>query len=367
MNTYRRHSDYWLSLAIFGLIVFGLIMIYSVSKYYSLDITNGASDKYFLKKQISTVVIGLAVWVFVQAVDYHYWQRYARSMFFITFILLLLPVILSPLGVSSAGRWIIIGGFNFQPAELAKLTFLFYLAGWFAEKGSAPKEVQNLFGPFISIVGLVAFVMMLQKDLGTLSIFIAISAALFFACGAPAKHIFSAVGLGGVALWLAIKIEPYRMQRLLTFLNPGDNSLSSGYHIQNALIAVGSGGLFGLGFGQSKQKYLYLPEAHTDSIFAIICEELGMLRASLIIIVFVFIALRGLKIAKLAPDNFSRYVAIGVTVWIFVQMMVNIGAMLALVPLTGIPLPFISYGGTSLIVLLAAVGVLTNISKQSVE
>jgi len=365
MNTYpRKRSDYWLSLAVFGLIVFGLIMIYSVSKYYSLELTNGLSDKYFLKKQLITVIIGLLVWIVVQAIDYRYWKKYAGTMFFITFGLLLLPIILRPFGITSAGRWIIIADFSFQPAELAKLTFIFYLAGLFAEKGRSLKEVTKLFWPFISVVGIIALMMLVQKDLGTLSIFIIISASLFVVAGAPVGQIFGGLGIGGALMWLAIKLEPYRMQRFITFLNPGSDSLSSGYHIQNALIAIGSGGLFGLGFGQSKQKYLYLPEAHTDSIFAIICEELGMLRATVIICIFVFIALRGFKIAKSAPDNFARLVAIGVTVWIFAQMSINIAAMLALLPLTGIPLPFISYGGTSLIVLLVAIGVLTNISKS---
>ncbi len=365
MNTYhRQRSDYWLSLAVFGLIVFGLIMIYSVSKYYSLELTNGATDKYFLKKQLETVGIGLLVWIVVQAIDYRYWQKKAGMMFFVTIGLLLLPIILSPFHITSAGRWIVIGGFNFQPAELAKLTFIFYLSGWFAEKGGDLKTIAKLFWPFMLIVGIIALFMLIQKDLGTLSIFVIISASLFVAAGAPLGQIFGGLGIGGILLWLAVKIEPYRMQRLITFLNPGSDSLTTGYHIQNALIAIGSGGLFGLGFGQSRQKYLYLPEAHTDSIFAIICEELGMLRAAVIILVFAFIALRGFKIAKAAPDNFARLVAIGVTIWIFAQVIINIAAMLAIVPLTGIPLPFISYGGTSLVVLLAAIGVLTNISKN---
>jgi len=365
-NFRRQHSDYWLSLAIFGLIVFGLIMIYSVSKYYSLETTDGATDKYFLQKQLLMVMIGLVGWVVVQAFDYHYWQKHAGAMFFITIGLLLLPTILSPFHITSAGRWINFGSFNFQPAELAKLTFIFYLAGWFSEKGNSLKEVAKMFWPFVSILGVIVLLMFIQKDLGTLSIYVIIAASLFVSAGAPINQIFGAVGLGGVLLWLMIKLEPYRMQRLTTFLNPGSNSLTSGYHIQNALIAIGSGGLLGLGFGQSKQKYLYLPEAHTDSIFAIICEELGTLRAALIIMVFVFIALRGLKIAKTAPDNFARFVAIGITVWIFAQMAINVAAMMGLLPLTGIPLPFISYGGTSLIVLMAAVGVLTNISKHRV-
>lgn len=368
MNKYRRrHSDYWLSFAVFGLICFGLIMIYSVSKYYSLELTDGATDKYYLKKQLISLVIGLVVWVVVQSIDYHFWQKHLKNLFYVTILLLILPLILSPFGVTSSGRWINIAGFNFQPAELAKLTLILYLAGIFDKQGNDVKKVAKIFWPFILIVGMVAFLMLLQKDLGTLAIFILIAATIFVSSGAPVNQIFTAGGIGVLLLWLAIKLEPYRMERLMTFLNPTADSLSSGYQIKNALIAIGSGGLFGLGFGQSKQKYLYLPEAHTDSIFAIICEELGVLRAAIIILVFAFIILRGLKIAKLAPDTFGRLVAIGITAWIFFQMFINLAAMFSIIPLTGVPLPFVSYGGTSLIILLGAIGVLTNISKYTTK
>lgn len=367
MNKFKRqHSDYVFSLLVFGLIAFGLIAIYSVSKYYSLDLTDGASDKLFLKQQLITVVIGLFVWVVFQAIDYRFWQKYAGICFFITIFLLILPLLLHPFG--GAGRWINLGSRSIQPAEFGKLTFLIYISGWFARQGESIEKIKKMFWPFILIVGFIAFLMMLQKDLGTLSVYVIIAAGVFIMAGAPIYQIFSAGGLAGLLVWLMIKVEPYRMQRLMTFLNPNDDSQAAGYHIKNALIAIGSGGLWGLGFGQSKQKYLYLPEAHTDSIFAIICEELGLLRSSLIIIVFALLALRGLKIVKNAPDTFARLVSSGIIIWIFFQMFVNIAAMFALVPLTGIPLPFISYGGTSLLILLAAVGILTNISKhQTIE
>lgn len=365
MNGVRnRHSDYWLSLAVFGLIVFGLIMIYSVSKYNSLDITNGATDKYFLKKQFIALAIGVVVWIFFQAIDYRFWQRQAGKMLFVTIGLLLLPLILSPFGISHAGRWINIAGLNFQPAEAAKLTFIFYISGLIAKQGEDTSKVQKMFWPLMGVVGVVALFMLMQKDLGTLAIFVAISASTIVVAGASIGQLITAGALTGALAWLAVKIEPYRIQRLLTFINKSDDS-AAGYHIKNALIAIGSGGLWGLGFGQSKQKYLYLPEAHTDSIFAIISEELGWIRASVIIAVFIFIAIRGLKIAKGAPDAFGRLVAIGITAWLFFQMFINLGAMLSILPLTGVPLPFVSYGGSSLIILLAAVGVLNNISKSS--
>ena len=364
MNKSRQHSDYWLSIAVFGLIIFGLVMIYSVSKYYSLDMTDGRTDKYFLSKQFIFLAVGLVTWVIFQAIDYRYWQRNARAMFFITIGLLLLPIILKPFGVSSAGRWINLGFSNFQPAELAKLTMIFYLAGWLASLKENVKAIERSFWPYIAVVGFVAILMLLQKDLGTLSIFILIASSIIVVAGAPVYQILTGGGLAVFLAWLAIKIEPYRLARLTTFLNPNSVNTAATYQIRNALIAVGSGGLWGLGFGQSKQKYLYLPNAHTDSIFAIICEELGLIRAAVIPLVFTFIALRGFKIAREAPDIFARLVATAITVWIFGQMIINIAAMLSLVPLTGVPLPFISYGGTSLVVLLAAVGVLTNISKN---
>ena len=366
-QTRKHHQDYWLSLAVFALITFGLIMIYSVSKYYSLQITNEATDKYYLIKQLQWLGVGVVVWVIFQNIDYHFWQQKTSLMFYLTFILLLLPLLPFGHGGGSGARWFGFGFAQFQPSEVAKLTLILYLSSWFSNKGDNLKEIGRLFVPFIFIIGIIAILMLVQKDLGTLAVIVFISASMFLAAGAPFYQLISGGGLAAFLLWLSIKIEPYRMERFLTFLNPESNNLGSSYHIQNALIAIGSGGLWGLGFGQSKQKYLYLPEAHTDSIFAIICEELGLLRSSVVIIVFALITLRGFKIALRAPDTFARLVAVGITSWILAQMLINLGAMLSLLPLTGVPLPFVSYGGSSLVVLLAAVGILVNISKNQLS
>ena len=363
MNSRKQHSDFWLSLAVFGLLVFGLIMIYSVSKYYSLEVTDGRTDKLFLIRQFFSVIIGLVVWIVFQAIDYRFWRRFTAWMLYGTVFLLMLPLILAPFGIGYGGRWVDLGITTFQPAELAKLTFILYLAGWFAGKGEDSKKIQKLFLPFSLIVGFIALLMLIQKDLGTLAVFVMVAAGIFVVAGAALYQLVMGGAFGAFLLWLAVKLEPYRMERLLTFLNPENNALGSGYHIKNALIAIGSGGLWGLGFGQSKQKYLYLPEAHTDSIFAIISEELGLVRAVLILIIFVFITMRGIKIARSAPDMFSRLAAIGITTWFFSQMFINIAAMVSLIPLTGIPLPLISSGGSSLIFLLAGIGILNNISK----
>jgi len=354
----KNRPDYFLAIIIFALVMFGLIVIYSVSKYYSLQITDGVTDKYYLNKQLISLLLGLVAWAIFQNIDYRHWQKNSKYMFYATFGLLLLPLLFG------GSRWIGFGWAVFQPAELAKLTMIFYLAGYFADRENA-REIQKSSMKFFVFVGAIALLMLVQKDLGTLSVFVGISGIMFLMAGAPYLHLFYGGGLAGFLLWLSIKIEPYRMHRLTAFLNPGEDTLGTGYHIRNALIAIGSGGVLGLGFGQSKQKYLYLPEAHTDSIFAIIAEELGFLRTSVIIIAFCLVALRGYKIAKNAPDTFSKLTAVGITSWLVWQAFVNIGAMLSIVPLTGIPLPFISYGGSSLIILLAATGVLLNISKYS--
>ena len=366
MNNYARKkkADFWLALAIFALVMFGIIAIYSVSKYYSLQITDGETDRYYLVRQIIWAVIGLLAWAIVQSIDYSFWQKNTRAMFFITLILLVLPIFFGHQESRSSTRWIGFGFANFQPSELAKITLILYLSGWISNRQNqiSTAKISINFFVFMAVVSLL---MLIQKDLGTLAVMVGIAGAIYVISGAPTKYLFGGAGLAFLLAWLAIKIEPYRLKRLTTFLNPENDFWGTGYHIRNASIAIGSGGLFGLGFGQSKQKYLYLPEAHTDSIFAVVAEELGFLRASLIIILLGFVAVRGYKIAKNAPDTFSSLVAVGVTTWIIWQAFINIGAMLSMLPLTGVPLPFLSYGGSSLVFLLIGVGILTNISKYS--
>ncbi len=359
----RKTADYFLMILVFVLAVFGLIMIYSVSKYLSLQVTNQASDKYYLIRQLISLGIGLVIWAIFQSIDYKYWQKHAETMLWVTIILLGSVFLFRG---ESGSRWINLFGLGFQPSEFAKLSMIIYLSGWLASKKESG-DIDKSFLSFLVFVGGVSLMMLVQKDLGTLSVILIIAASIFFAAGAKLSNLAIGGTLGVFLVWLAIKIEPYRMQRLTAFLNPNSGSLSTSYHIRNALIAIGSGGLWGLGFGQSRQKYLYLPEAQTDSIFPIIAEELGFLRASAVIIVYALIAYRGYTIARRAPDSFSQLVAVGITTWIIWQAFVNLAAMMALLPLTGVPLPFISYGGTSLIAFLAAVGILLNISKYATE
>lgn len=359
-----QRSDHLLSLTVFALIAFGLIMIYSVSKYLSLQLTDGASDKYFVLDQLKALGLGIVAWLVFQNIDYRLWRKYSGWMLIISLALLLMVFLFGHSGSTGAQRWINIFGFRFQPAEIVKLTFLIYLSGWFSKKIEHKEEINKSFWFFIIIVALISFFLLEQKDLGTLSVILGIAAGIYFAAGASISYLGLAGLLGAGLFYLAVRKESYRMERILAFLNPNSGTLSTSYHVRNALIAIGSGGLFGLGFGQSRQKYLYLPEAHTDSIFAIIAEELGFIGAGLVVAAFIFLAIRGFRIAQESADVFGRLLAVGIVVWIIFQAFVNIAAMLSLIPLTGIPLPFISYGGSNLVVSLAAVGILLNISKN---
>ncbi len=356
--------DYTLLLIIVILLVIGLLAVSSASVVLSYD--RFGNNFYYLKNQLIFCLLGVGALTVTTMIDYRYWRKIAYPLMVVTLILLvavLIPGIGRELG--GARAWIYLGPINFQPAEIVKLTFLLYLAAWLERQGEEIRHWQSGFVPFLVILGVLAVLIMLQPDLGTLTIILAIAAAMFFTAGSSGSQImFSAAGLVGLGM-LLIKIAPYRLQRFLTFLNPDKDCLGAGYQICQSLLGIGTGGWWGLGFGQSKQKYLYLPQAHTDSIYVIMAEELGFIRTTAITILFIIIGWRGYIIAQRAPDMFGRLVAVGITTWIVFQSFVNIGANLSLIPLTGVTLPFVSAGGTSLVITLAAVGVLLNISKHT--
>ena len=303
----------------------------------------------------------------IQKVDYHFWKKMAVPFFFVSMVFLVL-VFVPGIGskVYGASRWIQLGPFSFQPSEMAKLAIILYLAAWLESRGA--QRIKDLFEgviPFLAIMGLVGFLIIKQPDTGTLGVIVLTSIAIFFISGAQLKHLATLGGIGFCTLWLLVKLEPYRFDRIVSFQNPASDPQGIGYQIMQALIGVGSGGIFGVGLGNSRQKFNYLPEPVGDSIFAVIGEELGLIGSVILIILFVVLALRGLKIAKNAPDGFGKLVATGITMWIIFQAFINISANVGLVPFTGIPLPLISYGGTSMIFIMAAVGILLNISKQT--
>ena len=359
-----QKPDYVFLIVVFLLTFFGLVMIASSSMVVSLEKYH--SSYAYVIRQIGSLAIGLFLMYIGAKIDYRIWKKNAAWLFIVALILLIL-VYVPGIGIkiNGARRWIGFGTHMFQPTEIIKVSFIIYLAAWLDKKGESIKNLFTGFLPFAVLIALVGFLIIKQPDLGTLSVIVISSAVMYFVSGASLSHIGLGAGSLVVLLGILIKAAPYRMQRLLVFMNPTADSQGAAYHINQALIAIGSGGIWGLGFGRSKQKYLYLPMAHTDSIFAIIAEELGFIRSGLILIVFIFLGVRGFRIAKNAPDNFGKLVAVGITTWILIQAFVNIASMLNLMPMTGVPLPFISYGGSSLMFLLAAVGIMMNISKQS--
>jgi cell division protein FtsW len=346
--------DQKLFFLVIALVVIGIIAVADVSAPQSLN--NYGNKFYLLKEQAISAAIGMAVFFVVSRIKYTFWQKLATPLFFVSLGLLAL-VLMQRFGLSALGarRWISIGPINFQPSEIVKFAICIY----FAKVASSNKSPLSYFIPLVLVAGLI----MLQPDLGTTLIVLVIGFSQIFVSDVNLFYVLGSAAVGAIATTILILLSPYRKARLMTFFESTGDPLGQSYHIRQILLALGSGGIFGVGFGASRQKYLFLPEASTDSIFAVIAEELGLLGALAIIILFAFFVIRGLKIAKSAPDKFSSVLAVGISAWIGGQAFLNIGSMVSLVPLTGIPLPFISFGGSSLVMILAACGILLNISK----
>jgi cell division protein FtsW len=360
------HSQDTLFVACFFILVgLGLILLSSASAVVSFQ-KYGTSYYYIVHQFLFGFLPGFAALLLCSSTDYKKWKQWAFPLLIIS-IALLAAVFLPGIGMEYGGarRWIRLGAFSFQPSEIVKLTFVLYVAAWLSGKGEKNiKDFSYGFVPFITLVGIVSFLIVLQPDVGTMGVIIASVFTMYFLGGASISHVALA-GVGGIGLMMIlIKAAPYRMQRLTTFLNPDQDPLGIGYHINQALLAVGSGGLWGKGFGHSRQKFAYLPEVFGDSIFAVIAEELGFIFAVFFIAFILFWILRGLRIAQRMSDDFGMLVVVGIMSWIAFQTFINIGAMLSILPLTGIPLPFVSYGGTALIVEMAAIGIVINISRH---
>jgi cell division protein FtsW len=341
------------------------VAVFSASWVKGFDLTGDA--QYFFKRQVVYGIMGIAAMVTLSNVDYRFWRKTSGLMLVLTILLLLSVFVLSKGKINGAHRWITIGPIqSFQPSELAKLTLIIYLAGWLSQREKVIGDIAGTFIPFTIILSAIAFLMLREPDFGTLIIMVVIAVTMYFVAGMTWKQIILGVvvlGLAGGAIAIA---SPYRLNRILTFLDPQQDTSGISYHVNNITIAVGSGGLTGLGFGESRQKRNFLPEPHTDSIFAVITEELGSLRSVLLIFVFAYLVIRGFRIAMYAEDMFGKLLATGITTWFAFQAGMNLGAVLHLLPLVGIPLPFISYGGTSLLICLTAAGILLNVSRYQV-
>jgi len=358
--------DPYLILATLVLVIFGVIMVSSASVVESYQVT-GSNTHYFVRQAIFAVV-GLGLWFFLQRFDYHNFRPLATTALVIGIVLLILAFI-PGLGVEAGGsrRWIGAGDLTLQVTEVLKLGLIFYLAYWFENKGPKITSFYYTFLPFLMLLAGVCGLIIIEPDMGTTIVVAGIALAMYYAAGGSWQHITLLIMGGAAVIWGLIWAAPYRAARLLTFLNPSLDPLGAGYHINQALIALGSGGFLGYGFGRSRQKFSFLPEASSDSIFAVIGEELGFVGIVLLVLLpFAVFVWRGLQTAKRAPDAFGRLLAIGITTWIGWQAAINIGSITGLIPLTGVPLPFISQGGTSLVFVLIASGILLNISRQTI-
>lgn len=354
---FLKKPDFLLGGTVILLVIFGILMIYNASAVSALG---DFGDKYYyLKEQVKWFGLGLVSLVFFSFFDYR--KLYFLSPLILLLSLALLALVFIPgLGVTAYGasRWLNLRFFSFQPSELSKIALVIYLSAWFSEK-----EKGRLWA-FILLSVLLLVLILLQPDMGTAVILAATAFFLYFLSGAPLWHLATLLPITALCGFILIRLSPYRFQRFSSFLNPSDDPLGVSYHLRQILIGLGSGGFLGLGLGQSRQKYAYLPESTTDSIFAIIGEEIGFLGATILILFFLFCLWRGFKIAASAPDRFGQILAAGITSWLAVQIFINLSAMVALIPLTGVPLPFISYGGSSLVVAMSGVGILLNISRQ---
>ncbi len=347
-----------------ALVLLGLIMILSASSVSSFA-TYGSSFLFF-NKQLLWAAIGLAGFVFFSRTDYRRLKNKGYAL--LPFVGLLLVAVLIPgVGIVAGGsaRWIGAGPLAFQPSELAKLALILFLADVFSRKEeSTLQDLSHTLLPFTPVLGLLVLLVMMQPDMGTTLVLSAIGLGMLFMAGAPHRYLFpmGLVGVGGAAA-LALSAE-YRRERVLAFMDPWADPLNTGYHTIQSLIALGSGGWLGVGLGASRQKWSYIPNAHTDFIFAILGEEMGLLGTLTVLGLFGFITYLGVRIARSARDRFGMFVATGITIWIGVQALINIGAVTATMPITGVPLPLVSFGGSSLVVSLVAMGILTNIARQ---
>lgn len=333
----------------------------------SLGVLARNQDKFYgvLFNQIVLGFIGGlgALWATTH-IPYHFWRRNAFFIFLGT-LLLTLAVFVPGLGFSHGGarRWISLGPVSFQPAELLKIGFVIYLSAWLAWTRKKQEEFKYKVAPLIVMLSIVALTLLSQPDTKSLILITAAACGMLFVSGVSWKKIAGIIGAGLICITILALTRPYVMARIKTFINPSTDSRGSSYQLQQGLIAIGSGGVFGRGLGQSVQKFNYLPEPQGDSIFAVIGEEFGFFGSTLLVILYVFLAMRGFKIALQASDSFGQYIVIGLIILLTAQSFLNILSLVGLFPLTGVPLVFISHGGTSLFIALAAAGIILNVSR----
>lgn len=348
-----------------GLLSIGLVVVYAISPGMSAQ--RGVSEGYYISKQLIAILLGVAAFIALSRIPYSYWRKVVKPLIVAAVVAAFAVFVLGE-RVNGAYRWIQIGGVSFQAAELIKFALLVWLADFLARRKSqmALGDMQKTLKPIgLAFLAVVLVVAVLQSDFGSTAVMTGMAVAMMFVAGVPMKHLFRAGMLLVVIAGLLIATSAYRRDRVATFLNPTADCQTTGYQSCQALIAVGSGGIFGLGLARSVQAYGYLPYAENDSIFAILAEKFGFIGVSLIIAAYATFFGRLTRIIERAPDDFSRLLVTGILTWFSVQAIINIGAMIGLLPLKGITLPFVSYGGTSLLFVTGALGIAFQISRYS--
>jgi len=359
----KLQTDKWLFASFAGLILFGLVMIYSASAM--IAIKEGSHQYYYVLKQSVWVGIGFLAMLFAMHFDYHrYFDRRIVYPLLVVTVALLCAVFSFP-RVNGAQRWIKFAGFSAQPSEFAKVTLMLFLA-YYLEKRTGEEDlfVKTLV-PCLFVTGLLGGLVLIEPDMGTALMLCVICLVMCYAAGVKTLHLGLAVAPALVIFAGALLLVPWRLARLMAFLHPWSDPQGTGYQVVQSLMAVGSGGMYGLGFAQGKQKLFYLPFAHSDFIFAVVGEELGMFGALAVLLVFAVLLWRGVRAALIAPDKFGMVLGMGIVAMIIVQALFNMSVVLSLLPTKGIPLPFISYGGSSLVPTMFAAGILLNISQYS--
>ncbi|HUS26748.1 MAG TPA: putative peptidoglycan glycosyltransferase FtsW [Nevskiaceae bacterium] len=363
----RRHRpDYLLLIVSLLLLAIGVIVVYAISP--ALTVEKNVSGNYFVAHQLLAVALGLVIFTVMSRVPYRYWRHAYMPLLAVAGAATLLALLMPVNAQYPAHRWIRLGGFSFQSVELLKFALLMWLAAFLAQRvqEDSLKDSRATLRPLLIALAIVGFIVAgVQSDLGSTGVVVVMMAFMAFLAGIPIKRVLQIAAIVIIGTVLAISAMPYRRDRLLTFLHPEDKCLTTGYQACQALIAVGSGGMIGLGLGRSVQAYGYLPEAENDSIFAIYAEKFGFIGVTVLLGLFAVFFARLRRIIERAPDDFSRLIVAGVLAWLSTQALINVGAMIGLLPLKGITLPLVSYGGTSVLFVMAALGVVFQISRYT--
>ena len=357
----KTGPDYVIILVVAALLLFGLMMVYSSTFALAYELYD--SPTYFLGRQALWAGLGVVAMLVLMRIDYHHWRRLSLPALGLTLFLLLAVLVIGQ-EVHGSRRWLL--SRSIQPSEFAKLAMVLYIAHWLSSKGEKIRQVSYGLIPFAVLIGLVTGLIILEPDFGTAILLAGTALAMFFIAGADILQLANGFLIGGATLYLLISHTSYAASRISTYLSDplNDPFSRANYHVAQTLIALGSGGIAGLGLGASRQKLGFLPASHTDTIFAVIGEELGLLGCLVVMVLFALLAYRGLRITLRAPDAYGTLLAAGVTSWLTIQALVNIGVVTATLPFTGLPLPFISFGGSSLVISMAGLGILLNISQH---